>query len=239
MDPLTFQNDIEFQKIANLTWLPWVCPSYFQRPKDKRLLIIGESHYIRPESPDKFDEVMQKHVNDTNYTRDVVSQCLIHQYWKNRTLDTIPRLLFKSTNLDRARFWEDTAYYNFIQTPMHYNKEGSPERPSWEAFVSGWGVFLEIVRLLQPSHCLFIGIEALNSFSYSMNHYSIDFEAVKCTEKVSRTYGRKASLNIDGQPISLLGVQHLGKYFSWKKWNNYLATQHPDLMAFLNAESYT
>jgi hypothetical protein len=93
----TTSYDYKLRIIPNLTWLPWVCAGYFQRPKDKRVLVVGESHYIRPESPDQFDD----------------------------------------------------------------------------------------------------------------------------------------------QLISLIGVQHLGKYFSWEKWNDYLVRQHPDLMGFLHAEKYT
>jgi hypothetical protein len=235
----TTSYDSKLRIIPNLTWLPWVCTGYFQRPKDKRLLIVGESHYIRPESPDQFDEVLKRHLNYPNYTRDVVSECLIYQEWPNRTLDTLPKLLFKTPVLDRERFWGETAFYNFVQTPMHYNRAGAPERPSWDSLFAGWSVFLDVVRILKPSHCLFIGIAALNAFNYSMNHHSIEFEEVKWTEKISRTYGRKASLKIDDQLISLIGVQHLGKYFSWEKWNDYLVRQHPDLMGFLHAEKYT
>jgi len=231
--------DEDFRKANGLTWLPWVGRNFHSRQDESKLLIVGESHYVRPKEGESLKEVIKDHIMDHNYTRDVVWECLIHQEWPNRTLDTLPKLLFGTGEIDRERFWSDTAFYNFIQSPMHYNREGSPERPSWDAFVAGWNTFLKVIHILRPSHCLFIGVEAFNSFNHAMNEIGAIHEQVQWTEKVSNTYGRRASLTEASDPLTLAGVQHLGKYFSWSRWADYLQRIHPDLMGFLGAGRYT
>ncbi len=231
--------DPQLHAAKSLTWLPWVGAKYAERPENQRLLIVGESHYVRPKEGEDLAKMIEDHLNYPDYTRDVVSECLIHQEWPNRTLDTLPKLLFGTGEIDRERFWSDTAFYNFIQNPMHYNREGSPERPSWDAFVAGWTTFIAVVHILRPSHCLFIGVEAFNSFNHAMNEAGAIHEQVQWTEKVSNTYGRRASLTEASNPLTLAGVQHLGKYFSWSRWAVYLQRNHPDLMDFLKSGRYT
>lgn len=224
---------------SGLTWLPWVGASFVGRPEDQRLLIVGESHYVRPKEGDDLARVIADHMNYPAFTRDVVVECLINQEWANRTLDTIPKLLFGTGDIDRERFWSDTAFYNFIQSPMNYNQEGAPERPSWDSYVSGWATFTKVIDILRPSHCLFIGVEAFNSFNYAMSEAGVRHEHVQWTEQISRTYGRLASVTNGSDTLTLAGVQHLGKYCSWSQWRDYLRRKHPDMVALLDAGRYT
>ena len=231
--------DEAFSQIQGLTWAPWVGKNFLARPANRRLLVVGESHYVKPLEPAQLDTLMADHLKYREYTRDIVSECLINQEWPNRTLDNVPRLLFQTDDLDRPRLWSDTSFYNFVQTPMHYNREAGPQRPSEEQFRAGWPVFLDLLRLLQPSHCLFIGVEAFCTFNAVLPTLGREFTSMQWTEQVGRTYGRKAAVRVADQEIALIGVQHLGKYFSWSNWHNYLVNQHPDLMGFLAEEAYS
>jgi len=231
--------DERFRKAKGLTWLPWVGASYAVQQEAQRLLIVGESHYVRPKEGEDLRKVIDDHINYPDYTRDVVAECLVYQEWPNRTLDTLPKLLFGTNQIDRERYWGDTAFYNFIQVPMHYNREGSPERPSWESFVAGWATFRDVVRILEPSHCLFIGVAALDSFNASMDDLGVPHDSVAWTEKVGRTYGRRAAVTVGSTTSTLIGVQHLGKYFSWSAWRDYLQRHHSDLTGFVDAGRYT
>jgi len=100
-------------------------------------------------------------------------------------------------------------------------------------------VFIEVVKIIQPSHCLFIGVSAANHFDYCMTSQNISFIPVVCTQQVSRAWGRKANIEIDGTTTELCFVQHTGKYFSWSRWHDYLQANHSELMSHLNDESYT
>jgi hypothetical protein len=237
-DHCTDALDVEFARAEGLTWLPWVGEGYISRQRGQRLLIVGESHYVRPKEGEDLQKVIDDHLNYPDYTRDVVAECLIYQAWPNRTLDTLPKLLFGTDQIDRERYWSDTAFYNFIQVPMHYNRQGSPERPSLESFVAGWTTFRDVVRILEPSHCLFIGVAALDSFNYCIGSARIDHTPVQWTEQVGRTYGRRATLTVGSNTSTLIGVQHLGKYFSWSRWHDYLGRHHADLTQILEAGSY-
>lgn len=231
--------DAAFGHVSGMTWLPWVGSRYGSRPPGQRLLVVGESHYAKPSSPDQLAKVLQDHIDYKPYTRDVVSECLVHQDWPNRTLDTIPRLLFGTSSIDRERVWSDTGYYNFVQRLMHYNREGQPERPTWDDFVQGWQVFADIVRILRPSHCVFIGVAAANSFDYAVKALGHSHTPVQRTEYISRTQGRRATISLDGHTTDLAFVQHLGKFFSWSQWHSYLRSHHPELMTWLDAQRYT
>jgi len=229
------QYDTAFSKIQNLTWLPWVGSNFFQRPAHKRLLVVGESHYFKNQAE------CEERSKDTIYTRDVVSESLVDYEWTTPTLNNIPKLLFmkSSIEIDRARLWGDSAYYNFIQRPVDYNRDGLPERPTPDDFITGWQTFIEVVRIIQPSHCLFIGVTAANSFNHAMSSPNLSFVPVVCTKKVGRTWARKARLEIDGTTTELCFVQHTGKYFRCSLWHDYLEADQPGLMNWLDAESYT
>lgn len=231
--------DGALESVSGMTWLPWVGSRYGIRSCNERLLVVGESHYTRPSSPDQLAKIIQDHIDYRPYTRDVVSECLVHQDWRNRTLDTLPKLLFGTSSIDRVKLWSDTAYYNFVQRLMHYNRKGQPERPTWDDFVLGWQVFSDIVRILRPSHCVFIGVAAANSFDYALKTLGHSHTPVQRTEYISRTQGRRASITIDGHMTEIAFVQHLGKFFSWSQWHRYLRSHHRELTAWLDAQRYT
>ena len=175
--------------------------------------MVGESHNVRPQTPEQLETSRKQHLEAPQYTRNVVSECLVNAAWPTKTLDRLPKLPFKTTEIDRPRLWADTAFYNLVQRPMHYNQEGQPEGPSWDDFVAGWRVFADVVRVIQPSHCLFIGVEAANSFNHTMTSLALSFVNAAWTEQVGRTYARTAKLEIAGKTTELFFVQHLGKFF--------------------------
>lgn len=234
----TTQFDNEFCGIQGLTCLPWVGSNFYQRSFSKRLLIVGESHYIKAEDSEQLEEVCKLHPEAPQFTRKVVSECLVDADWANKTLDTIPKVLFRTTEIDRPALWRDSAFYNFIQRPMHDNQKGYRERPLWEDFVIGWKVFVDVVNIIQPSHCLFIGVSAAASFDDCMRSQGLSFVNVARTLQVGRTWGRSAKLTIAETNIELFFLQHFGKYFSWTKWHDYLQVQHTDFMNWLQSEPY-
>jgi hypothetical protein len=231
--------DAQFKNIPRLTWLPWVGHNYSGRPADRRLLVVGESHYFTEEKRERVEFTRQEISGSKAYTRCIVSEGLVERKWSNRTLDALPKLLFGTNNTDRARLWSDSSFYNFVQTPMDYKLPGGPQRPAWEDFVTGWQVFESVVSIIQPSHCVFIGVAAANAFDRSMASRNIPFGNAVLTERVGRTWGRFATCQLNAATIELIFVQHLGKFFRWAEWHEYLKRRHPDMMGWLRAECYT
>ena len=228
-DEATTRFDTAFRSVQGLTWLPWVGQRYFERPTHKRLLVVGESHYFWGKTPEEAKANHSKESRNPQYTREVVSESLIGGDWTTPTLTNIPKLLFKTVDIDSIKLWGDSAYYNFIQRMMDYKQGDQPERPKGDDFAAGWRVFAEVIKILQPSHCLFIGVQAAKSYNLG---------SISCTKQVGRTWARVAKLEAPDKTTELIFVQHLGKYFSWSDWHGYLQAQHPDFMSWIGAESY-
>ena len=229
--------DEAFFGVEGLTWLPYVGASYWQRSERERLLIVGESHYVKAATPEQLDAALVTH-RYPEYTRDIITECPINGDWPSRTLDAIPRVLFNTAAIDRARFWGDTAYYNFVQRAMHYDRDGGPERPGWEDFFAGWKVFLAVVNILRPSHCLFLGAQASNHFVLAMQAHNALFSDFRWTKKINRTYAREARLTVAGHALELCFIKHPGKYFSPDDWHDFLQSRFAGLMAWLGSASY-
>ena len=189
LDDATTEYDAAFRNVQGLTWLPWVGQRYSDRPIQKRLFVIGESHYYNGETPEERHANREKWLIYPKYTRDVVSESLVNYEWTTRTLDTIPRLLFKTTDIDRPRLWAASAYYNLVQRMMDYKQDGSPERPTWDDYMKGWKVFGEVVKIIQPSHCLFIGVTAANSFNHWIE-VRLDSQATSLSQRRLAELGR-------------------------------------------------
>jgi hypothetical protein len=220
--------DVEFNAIAGLTWLPWVGENFSRRSQKQRLLVIGESHYYRGTTPEELETNRKSYLADRQTTRDIVSEQLVNHEWEggNRTLDAIPKLLFNTHQIDHGRLWADSAYYNFVQRPMNWSVN---ENPCPNDFTDGWKVFVDVIGLLKPSHCLFIGVSAANHFNLGL---------VTRHEKVGGVWPR--SVNFDAMEVTakLIFVHHLGRCKCVGEWHDYLRTQHSDFMNWLGTESY-
>jgi len=238
LDDATTEYDAAFRNVQGLTWLPWVGQRYSDRPIQKRLFVIGESHYYNGETPEERHANREKWLIYPKYTRDVVSESLVNYEWTTRTLDTIPRLLFKTTDIDRPRLWAASAYYNLVQRMMDYKQDGSPERPTWDDYMKGWKVFGEVVKIIQPSHCLFIGVTAANSFNHWIGSQTGFTGNVIVTEKIGGTWARSGNIEAVEKSTELIFVKHLGLPFNWIRWHDYLKVQHADFMEWLETESY-
>jgi hypothetical protein len=230
----SLEYDESFQQNVNLAWRPWVGTNYSRRESSRKLLIVGESHYFGEVTQERYVELLQSHKEDVLHTRHAFDEFMLKRQTRIKTYENIPRLLLGTDRFDRDRFWRDTAFYNFIQVPMRKNG-----RPSPDQFVHGWKVFADLVKLLQPSHCLFIGVSAANSFNYVMNDLGFPEAKIQMTGKVGSTHGRAAKIHYDGNSTELMFVKHLGARMSPLAWNQHLRKMHPGLIEWLEAEQYS
>jgi hypothetical protein len=213
----------------------------------KRLLIIAESHYVqagRGEDDDvrrkQLEKLRKQHTTDKQYTRAVVSEYCINDSWGcyNRTLDGIPKTLFGTVEIDRERFWSDAAFYNFVQRPMDYQRQGGPEQATREDFSSGWPLFSEVSKILEPSHCLFFGVRASNTFNATVIDRGIAGQAVTYSEQINNVWPREAAIKVDNRMVPLTFLKHPSKFFSPGEWNKYLTAHHSALMNWIRVERY-
>ena len=137
--------DEKFKRVKNQKWLPFVGDNFMEIPKNRRLLIVGESHYH-----DNSQKSIDKH-NSPDFTRQVVNELAIDRwYWGTKIFPNFHRAMFGNDNFNADLFWNLTTFYNFVQRPMETNKG----RPSYDDFYNGWITFFDTLDILKPSFLL-------------------------------------------------------------------------------------
>jgi hypothetical protein len=203
------------QADTQLKWLPWVGRNYTEQ-SDVRLLVVAESHY--------YSESLKAHHGRADFTRKVVYECPIAAQWPNRTLGNITRLLPDSEPQEEGAPWTSIAFYNFIQRPMDYLRK---ERPTWPEFYHCWEVFFNLVRVLEPTHCVFIGVSASRTFDAAAEHAEVSHSKVEWHERIGNAYGRTCAADCGFGELPIAFVQHAGTHFSWPRWRAFLQEKLP------------
>lgn len=218
-------NDDRLSKIDRLKWLPWVGDRFSSLGLDNRILIVGESHYH-----DNTPASIEKH-NSPSFTREVVEELAIDRcYYGTKIFPNLHRALFRNDEFDSLTFWSLVSFYNFIQRPMDTNKG----RPSYDDFYNSWFPFLEIIRLLKPKTCLFIGTSAANSLEHALQSTDFSSDGVKWEDYISNAFAKTAVVKEnDDSKTQLIFIRHTSQMFSWSKWNEYLQKKmQPELTWF-------
>ena len=213
---LSKEKDLEFKRIKGLTWLPWVGTNYFQL--DHRILIIAESHYQTPgESIEKDDSITRKVVQIYAIPRDKPAAMFENLY----------RCLFATNDINRELLWSNIAFYNFVQRPMPTIKS----RPNEQDFHMGWKVFVDIVKNLKPTECIFVGVEATKFFNDNMYKLGIPYNSVQRLKLENlRRYARQFSIVLNDTTIPCVAIQHTSHHFSWKSWNVFLQKGYNEIL---------
>ena len=216
--------DDAFSQIADLKWLPWVGENY--NDNNIRILVVGESHY---------HDNTQQTINSshsTSFTREVVNDLAINSLNKRSPFFQNFHLALLETNeFDSTKFWNQVAFYNFIQKPM----TTSMGRPPRQDFVDGWKVFFETIRILKPTLCIFVGTTAANYYSNSIKSpFYKDFE-IQWNDRIGNAYAKSTELyDESGNSTKVVFIKHTSKYFNWMNWNIYLRNKVPDELRWLS-----
>lgn len=203
-----------------LSWLPWVGKGYSLSNR-QRLLVVGESHYCNLPGAVAARKAAQDHGATDTYTRGCISDYEITDPQHIRTFQNMKRAFIGQGNVDSVEFWSRVAFYNFVQREMVRNSHRN-ERPNGLDYFQGWKVFLNVVRVLKPTHCVFIGVTAFNSFEIAMGALGLPSEPVKRLDRIGGTHGRMAGVGLGDKRLKMVGIQHAGGRFSWSKWHGFL-----------------
>lgn len=231
-------NSIEYDLAFNhalqngLCWIPWVGRDYSKQ--EHRLLVVGESHYASnnelPPSKQMCD--IDDVAADKDVTREIVYESRICNFWSTPTLTNLNKVLVGCNNFDGRNVWNKIAFYNFIQRPM----KTVSERPKGEDFAGGWRVFVDVVKVVNPTVCVFIGNTAANFFNEAMATLNITHEKVTLAKFINHAWAKKSAVTIEDCSIPIYSIRHTGRYFSWKVWHQYLSEEEPELMSFLKSQ---
>lgn len=223
--------DLQFEKIAGLSWNPWVGKDY--AGGERRVLIVGESHYIKEESEEVTQSNMERFKSDKSFTRACLNEVLIDGDWGNRTyLNLMEALCDRSVVTEDKEMLQRIAFYNFIQRLLDYSCK---ERPQAEDYRTAWECFLKVVNVLQPTDCVLVGLESTQAFEEVMSEHGIRHSGIETQEVVNNSYPRKATLELEsGNILDILFIRHSSAYFSPEQWHEFLKRESPEIMKWLN-----
>lgn len=209
------QFDDQFKKIQSLNWLPWVGKNYTKQPAGKKLLIVGESHYVPlGEDPDDVYSHM-------DWTRKFVSKeglKLTSLYTGNAINPLVcntERAIFNEkcpTDENKKNLWYSVAFYNLIQRLL--TSINTEDRPTEKDFLTGWEVFLKVIDILNPNICLVLGKAGFGLLGHYLKNNPTDWSIrveIHGQEKI-------AFLSKNEREIKLIFIRHPSQYFSWTKW---------------------
>jgi hypothetical protein len=213
--------DQKLKEITTLKWLPWIGNS-----SKCKILLVGESHYTTTE------EDLKNQEND-DYTRKVVNDMGVNgNKYKSPFFPNILRLFLSRTDLtheQRQSFWDNMAFYNFIQTPME-TKKGRPQKSDYEL---GWENFYEMIKVLKPEVCIFLGLSAANHFNLGEKHaqnYVLSYHKWGDIQ-VGKTKSIHLQLSKSEHTIEIYAIKHpSSRFFSATKWRSFLEFKIPSLL---------
>lgn len=195
-----------------LIWLPWVGKNYDSVAR--KLLLVGESHY--------YDEARLAVALDSGFTRLCIEESIFQEWWTNRTYTNAVKAVVGREFVDFKEVWRNIAFFNFIPKVM-LKKGELCERPQANDFRAGWASFVNVVRVLKPDVCVFIGVTASNFFVDEMTRLSVPFRyEVDRAVCINGIFPRRAVLNLGGHEVRLVFIKHCGSFFSWQVWHDYL-----------------
>jgi len=209
---------------SGIKWLPWIGDNYFDHDENLRILIVGESHYYKDLNQASIDKINKK-----TFTRIVIDE-IANYGQKYPTFSNFHRILFEKDSFDTfSPFWKNVSFFNFVQKPMYTNKG----RPTYNDFYDGWKTFFDVVKILKPQTCIFIGTTAANSFMHAIKDTSFFSAGVRWEEKIGNSYAKTAIANDDeNRQIKIIFIRHTG-WCSWRKWRTYLQKTIPTELTWL------
>jgi hypothetical protein len=156
--------DEKLDSIRTLKWLPYIGKNHKNLTTGKKLLIIGESHYLPNKAEDWYEDVKKR-----LFTREIFIMNQINQSIDDmgKVLRNIQKILLNDDLSDdqKNKLWNSVSYYNFIQKVL----DSSKDRPIEGDYIIGWDTFFKVIEVLNPDYCLFCGVSAINNTGAMIN----------------------------------------------------------------------
>lgn len=216
-------------KINGLSWMPWMGNDFGNASTKEKILFVGESHYINKQE----DEHYYLH---KSITRRIVKDMAIDgNSYGSPFFENIHRMIFSSSNLtqdQRENFWANISFYNFVQTPMN-TKKGRPGKTEFE---EGWRVFYQLIAIMKPTACIFLGVTAGNYYKIGSKHkHQFSLTDYKWGDV---WFGRSRSIYLqlrqpNEESVELYFVKHPSSFFSPEKSREFLRYKNNGMMKYL------
>lgn len=223
--------DEKLMRITKLSWLPWIGSDFLNN--EKRLLIVGESHYALGETVSDFQTDLQRHQNP-NFTRKLIEETQLQELYSYKLLDNFWQAFLKRQP-NKKEIWKNIAFYNFVQRSMDYSSfDGEKkEQPNAKDFKLGWNIFAEIIKIVRPTDCIFLSLKAAAGFGNFLVDPSVSKFEYAYPAKIGNMSPVEGFVVVDGQHVNISFIQHCSSFFSPKAWHSFLEDRHSDVKNFL------
>ena len=186
--------------------IPWVGENYGAGVYDKKILILGESHYGEPSDNEE---------DNRNQTIDVITE-IIDDYRGDgyqQTFLCFERALAgrEINEEERRKLWNSVMFYNYFQLET----SGPRKYPNMDSAKMSEEAFRELLEVYQPEAIIMWGVRLFDLTPAWGGHET------KLTTEVGET--RIWHYNINGHDIPAMMVYHPsspdGK--SWPYWHHF------------------
>jgi hypothetical protein len=131
-----------------LRWDPWIGSQYGTSGlNNRRLLIVGESHYVGSQ------EELERNRTDRGLTKDVVKLQWSGESWSYFT--KIAYAVTGANSVDKRDFWNQVAFYNYVQDIVGVGARGGPSKALWEQAAD---LLPQVIDILQPDYIFATGV---------------------------------------------------------------------------------
>ena len=215
--------DYLFDQIKGLIHYPWVGEHYYDQKY--RILIVGDSHYTVDDDGNYCEEEYYRCLNDKEYTREIVNCARSKEPWN--MFKGLYSLFDLSDELIDHNLWSKVSFINFIQEPMRQRSAV----PTDTDFKKAWFCLLDLIDILQPQICLFIGIRGWRGNGYINNEKRGTCVLKDDTVRISNCTPWIATIEtLNGNKTKAIAIHHTSQGFSPDKWREYLQFRCPELM---------
>lgn len=204
-------------QVPGLTYFPWVGSEYSSINNWSGILIVAESVY----DWDPGSSHSQTSLINAEFSRHVVYEhCLYFTCdgiknsptWRN-----LERALFgykQISNQDRIDLWTSVSVHQHVQRPMI----SIQERPTFDDYLHGAHILKEILTILKPEMCIYLGTDQLKTDSLLE---LTNFLHIANDEKINGAIPRKLLFKDDENDTEtpIIMLKHPSRFFSWEKWH--------------------
>jgi hypothetical protein len=218
-----------------LHWLPFVGKDYTKSPIGKKLLIVGESHYV-PAEEDADDGY-----SDETWTRKFICKegLKLPPYYVGNPINPLikntEKAIFNTqnpTDENKQKLWHSVVYFNLVQRLLE--SRNSEDRPNDDDFIKGWKVFSEIIEKLQPNICLVLGKSGWGNLGNYFTNFQSEWSLIVPNEKTSKI----AFLSKNEYQLKLIFIDHpSGSYgFKYEEWAKIIEQEMNDYISWIKEQ---
>jgi hypothetical protein len=184
--------------------IPWVGPTF--RSSTRRVLLLGESHYVSnlaEDSPTLTCDILGAVRNGER-----------HLGFYTKAADLVGNIATPAQSAKLAAFWDGVAFFNYVPVVVGQTSETEPTAAMWE---QGHARFLALLADLAPTHVLSLGQRQWNHI-----HFPPGWSSVKAPGGSDPEVRRWTAP--DGRGVTATWVNHpSSRGFSVAKWRDRVA----------------